>query len=58
MSLLKISNLNAFYDNSQVLFNLTINITEGKIIALLGRNGAGKSSTFKAITGMIQVKSV
>jgi len=57
MSLLKISNLNAFYDNSQVLFNLTINITEGKIIALLGRNGAGKSSTFKAITGMIQVKS-
>ncbi|PPR29541.1 MAG: High-affinity branched-chain amino acid transport ATP-binding protein LivF [Alphaproteobacteria bacterium MarineAlpha9_Bin1] len=57
MSLLKISNLNAFYDNSQVLFNLNINITEGKIIALLGRNGAGKSSTFKAITGMIQVKS-
>ena len=57
MNLLKISNLNAFYDNSQVLFNLNINITEGKIIALLGRNGAGKSSTFKAITGMIQVKS-
>ena len=57
MSLLKISNLNAFYDNSQVLFNLNINITEGKIIALLGRNGAGKSSAFKAITGMIQVKS-
>ena len=57
MSLLKISNLTAFYDNSQVLFNINISITEGKIIALLGRNGAGKSSTFKAITGMIQVKS-
>ena len=57
MSLLEVKNINAFYDSSQVLFNMTLNISKNKIIALLGRNGAGKSSTFKAITGIINVKS-
>tara|TARA_B100000686_G_scaffold93040_1_gene99445 strand:- start:16981 stop:17688 length:708 start_codon:yes stop_codon:yes gene_type:complete len=57
MPLLEVKNLNAFYGNSQVLFNLSLNISKNKIIALLGRNGAGKSSTFKAITGIIKVKS-
>ena len=57
MELLKVQNLNAFYGNSQVLFNMNINITHNSIIALLGRNGAGKSSTFKAITGLIHVNS-
>jgi len=55
--LLNIKNLNASYNNSQVLFNLNIVIQERKITALLGRNGAGKSSTFKAITGMIKINS-
>ena len=57
MSLLEVKNINAFYDNSQVLFNMNIDISKNKIIALLGRNVAGKSSTFKAITGIINVKS-
>ena len=57
MELLKVQNLNAFYGNSQVLFNMNINITNNSIIALLGRNGAGKSSTFKAITGLLHVNS-
>ena len=57
MSLLDIKNLNAFYGSSQVLFDLNIGIKKSKITALLGRNGAGKSSTFKAITGMIKIKS-
>ena len=57
MSLLDIKNLDAFYGSSQVLFNLNIGIKKNKITALLGRNGAGKSSTFKAITGMIRIKS-
>ena len=57
MSLLDIKNLNAFYGSSQVLFDLNIDIKKSKITALLGRNGAGKSSTFKAITGMIKIKS-
>ena len=57
MILLDIKNLDAFYGSSQVLFNLNIGIKKNKITALLGRNGAGKSSTFKAITGMIRIKS-
>ena len=57
MSLLDIQNLNAFYGGSQVLFNLNIAVKKSKITALLGRNGAGKSSTFKAITGIIKIKS-
>ena len=57
MSLLDIKNLNAFYGSSQVLFNLNIGVKKSKITALLGRNGAGKSSTFKAITGIIKIKS-
>ena len=57
MSFLDIKNLNAFYGSSQVLFDLNIGIKKSKITALLGRNGAGKSSTFKAITGMIKIKS-
>ena len=57
MSLLDIKNLNAFYGGSQVLFNLNISVKKSKITALLGRNGAGKSSTFKAITGIIKIQS-
>ena len=57
MELLKIQNINAYYGNSQVLFDMNLNITNNNIIALLGRNGAGKSSTFKAINGLISVNS-
>lgn len=57
MELLKVQNINAFYGNSQVLFDMNLNITNNNIIALLGRNGAGKSSTFKAINGLISVNS-
>ena len=57
MELLKVQNINAFYGNSQVLFDMNLNITNNHNIALLGRNGAGKSSTFKAINGLISVNS-
>jgi len=57
MNLLETKSINAFYGNSQVLFDMSLNIKKNNIIALLGRNGAGKSSTFKAITGLINVKS-
>tara|TARA_B100000676_G_C18084139_1_gene853648 strand:- start:2766 stop:3473 length:708 start_codon:yes stop_codon:yes gene_type:complete len=57
MNLLETKSINAFYGNSQVLFDMSLKIKKNNIIALLGRNGAGKSSTFKAITGLIKVKS-
>jgi len=43
--------LNAFYGKSQVVFDLALEIEYGKIVALLGRNGAGKTSTLISIAG-------
>ncbi|MGM0585481.1 MAG: ABC transporter ATP-binding protein [Pseudomonadota bacterium] len=50
--LLEVTGLDVFYGASQVLFGLGLSVEEGQIMALLGRNGAGKSTTFKAIAGI------
>jgi branched-chain amino acid transport system ATP-binding protein len=44
--------IDVFYGTSQILFGVTIAVTEGQTMALLGRNGAGKSTTLKAIAGI------
>ena len=44
--------IDVFYGTSQILFALSLDVTEGQIMALLGRNGAGKSTTLKAIAGL------
>jgi branched-chain amino acid transport system ATP-binding protein len=53
MSLLKVQNLTASYGVSQALFGVDLEIREGQVMALMGRNGMGKSTTIKAICGMI-----
>ncbi|CUH78393.1 LIV-I protein F [Tritonibacter multivorans] len=53
MSLLSISNLEASYGTSQALFGVNLHIDEGEVLALMGRNGMGKSTTVKAICRMI-----
>jgi branched-chain amino acid transport system ATP-binding protein len=50
--LLEVEGLDVFYGASQILFGLSLSVGEGDTVALLGRNGAGKSTTFKAITGI------
>ena len=50
---LHVSQLEVKYDTSQVLFGLNLQLQAGQTLALLGRNGAGKSTTMKAIAGMI-----
>ena len=45
-------NLDVFYGSSQILFGVDVAVTEGQTMALLGRNGAGKSTTLKAIAGV------
>lgn len=50
--LLEVEGLDVFYGASQVLFGLGLAVEEGQIMALLGRNGAGKSTTFKAVAGI------
>ncbi|MDA1284438.1 MAG: ABC transporter ATP-binding protein [Proteobacteria bacterium] len=54
---LKVNNLNVFYDNSQILFDLSLSTKKGKTLALLGRNGAGKSTTLKSLAGLTPIKS-
>jgi branched-chain amino acid transport system ATP-binding protein len=44
--------IDVFYGTSQILFGVSLSVTEGQTMALLGRNGAGKSTTLKAIAGI------
>jgi branched-chain amino acid transport system ATP-binding protein len=51
--MLHISNLHAFYGKSHVLHGVHFNVNPGEIVALLGRNGSGRSTTAKAIMGLV-----
>ncbi len=53
---LQVQGLDVFYGSSQVLFNMSLSVRQGETLALLGRNGAGKSTTMKAIAGVIPAK--
>jgi branched-chain amino acid transport system ATP-binding protein len=55
--LLRLENVNVFYDEVQVLRDLSIGIKNGEGICLLGNNGSGKTTTVNAISGIIPVKS-
>ncbi|MDR2433147.1 MAG: ABC transporter ATP-binding protein [Treponema sp.] len=55
--MLKITNLNAFYDNVHALKNLDLEIDNGEIISLIGSNGAGKTTTLGCITGLVRARS-
>lgn len=51
--MLKLSNVNAFYGKSHVLHGVDLHVGQGEIVALLGRNGSGRSTTAKAIMGLV-----
>lgn len=52
--LLKVEKLEAFYGAAQILFGVGLEVAQGEVVALMGRNGAGKSTIFKAIIGMLE----
>jgi len=52
-ALLKVMGLKVWYGRAQILFNVSLDVGRGEIVALMGRNGAGKSTTFKAIMGLM-----
>ena len=54
MSLLKLSHISAFYGPSQALFDVHLDVEEGQVVALMGRNGMGKSTTMKVICRMLK----
>jgi branched-chain amino acid transport system ATP-binding protein len=51
--MLRVDNLNAWYGKSHVLHGVDLQIAPGEIVALLGRNGSGRSTTAKAIMGLV-----
>jgi branched-chain amino acid transport system ATP-binding protein len=51
--MLKVENLQAFYGKSHVLHGISFTLQPGEIVALLGRNGSGRSTTAKAIMGLV-----
>lgn len=50
-ALLQVRDLNAYYGKSHVLRGVNLHVGEGEVVALLGRNGVGRSTTVKAIMG-------
>lgn len=55
--LLEVKDLNTFYGTSHVLQGISLNVEKGELVALLGRNGMGKSTTLKSIMGVVKPKS-
>jgi branched-chain amino acid transport system ATP-binding protein len=53
MSLLEVTGLNSYYGDSHILFDVSLNVEKNEVVALLGRNGAGKSTTLKSIMGVV-----
>ncbi|HSE77534.1 MAG TPA: ABC transporter ATP-binding protein [Alphaproteobacteria bacterium] len=51
--MLSLTSLNAYYGRAHILFDLSIDVAKGEVVVLLGRNGAGKSTTLKAIMGLV-----
>ncbi len=56
-SVLKLEKVNAYYDKSHILFDLSLEVEEGDSVCILGRNGVGKSTTMKTIMGIMNPKN-
>src|SRR5664279_347373 len=56
-AMLKLSNLEAWYGESHILHGVDLTVHEGEVVTLLGRNGAGRTTTLRAIMGMVGARS-
>ena len=54
--MLKVNNIDVFYDNIHAIRNLSLEVHKGEIVSLIGANGAGKTTTLNAISGLKKVK--
>ncbi len=53
MSLLSVTDINVFYGQSQALFGVSLEVNEGEAVALIGANGAGKTTFMKSVAGLV-----
>jgi branched-chain amino acid transport system ATP-binding protein len=53
--MLEVRGLNAWYGQAHILFDVNLHVGRGEVVALMGRNGAGKSTTLKALMGLVDV---
>ena len=51
---LSVQGLNSYYGPAHILFDVALEVGDGEVVALLGRNGAGKSTTFRSIVGLVE----
>ena len=54
---LRVNGLNAFYGESHILHGVDLTVNTGELVTLLGRNGAGRTTTLKAILGLVEKRS-
>jgi branched-chain amino acid transport system ATP-binding protein len=54
---LEVTGLNSHYGPAHILFDISLQVGDGEVVALLGRNGAGKSTTFRSIIGLVAQRS-
>jgi branched-chain amino acid transport system ATP-binding protein len=57
MSLLQVNGINSYYGDSHILFDVSLRVERHEVVALLGRNGAGKSTTLKTLMGVVTPRS-
>jgi branched-chain amino acid transport system ATP-binding protein len=56
-ALLEVERLNSYYGDSHILFDVSLTVGRNEVVALLGRNGAGKSTTLKGLIGAVRPRS-
>ena len=55
--MLKVDNINVYYGQIHALKDVSLEVKEGEIVALIGANGAGKSTTLRTISGLLRSKT-
>jgi branched-chain amino acid transport system ATP-binding protein len=55
--MLEVEGLNSYYGDSHILFDVALRVARNEVVALLGRNGAGKSTTLKSLVGAVRPRS-